>query len=323
MIPFFTWQCTGWVQGDNTKIILSGLAFCRNHQVNFGGIEQYARAQIKWNGGFSSLLETLFLAWPSTQRGGSLLEEKTSGNVTCGQGCPAPSLHRLDFPLQLSERKEPERFWFWSYFRIITAENIQTAWWLRDFSGFPWSAPEIKAVNTCSSGMITSCWFLLINILITICTFWQFWTQADGDDSRRLQRWFTGRSWPSEATPSLRQAGFSPTPGHLAAFRSRCADGCRCGTADRERLAAFPSEALLSKTRAPKAELLAAVCRCDWPLNSKLLWGPGLGAGIWQSRDLPVPGLLESAQPLCHRRQHLLGKKCYSCFMDVLISQLK
>lgn len=203
MIPFFTWQCTGWVQGDNTKIILSGLAFCRNHQVNFGGIEQYARAQIKWNGGFSSLLETLFLAWPSTQRGGSLLEEKTSGNVTCGQGCPAPSLHRLDFPLQLSERKEPERFWFWSYFRIITAENIQTAWWLRDFSGFPWSAPEIKAVNTCSSGMINSCWFLLINILITICTFWQFWTQADGDDSRRLQRWFTGRSWPSEATPSL------------------------------------------------------------------------------------------------------------------------
>lgn len=98
----------GGSRGVNTKIIITGLTFRKNHQENFGGIKQYNRVQSMWNGDFSSPREARFFFL--AQRGGrkSWLEEKTSGNVTCGEGegSPAPALRSPGSPPALSKNAE-------------------------------------------------------------------------------------------------------------------------------------------------------------------------------------------------------------------------
>lgn len=213
---------------------------------------------------------------------------KASGNVTFGEGRPAPSPQTLAFSSNSLIEMQVGTSDSSHTSELLQPQNTQTVWCWRGFSGFPRSSPEIKAVNNCYSVMINGCRFSFINILITVCVFWQLRTQRVwwclqkqiAEVIHQTQLASRGNAislWPAGSSPGtwlpgslLKQVYREPS------MRS----GWRGSSWPPSALMLFSPQQLSPQPqqvqwKAPlQSQPLAFFCRYDWPLNAELLWQP-------------------------------------------------
>ena len=197
------------------------------------------------------------------------------------------------------------------------------------FSGSPRSSPEIKAVNNCSSGMINGCRFSFISILITICTFWQLWTQRVW---WRLQKQLAEVIHGTQLAVKSNTRVSAPAPGCPATAWSRCV--VAVGVEQPMHRGWLPCpwtlsspRQLRSPARALKAPLqkqpLSSFRGCDWPLHSELLWQPFVPVLGEESDKSPPLGLSERAGPPASEKTPSWKKSAVGVSWTLLISQLK
>lgn len=235
-----------------------------------------------WNGDFSSLLEAPFLSWPGTERGRSLLEGKTSGNVTCGEGCPAPSLWGWISPPTLWEK------WKWALLILILLQNYYSSKHTNSVTTEVFSRPPLKLSPDESSSQLLfpddKWWLVFFHQYFNSCL--HIWAIMDAESLLVI----TGadcRGASLDAVGCQRRrhllvtSGFQPR--HLAAWQPAMA-GVLIAVSERlmwPLLATFPlmlspSRQLGSPESAQKTSLqnqpLASFCTYGWPLNSEMLW---------------------------------------------------
>lgn len=195
------------------------------------------------------------------------------------------------------------------------------------FSGFPRSSPEIEAVNNCSSRMINGCRFSFISILITICTFWQLWTQRVW---WRLQKQIAEVIHGTQLAVKNNTWVSAPAPGCPATSWSRCA--VAVGVEQLMRRGWLPCPWRLSsprQLRSPERALKAPLSHLALSVAATGHWIPSCFGShsclCWgeESDRSPLLGLSERAGPPASERAPSWKKSAVGVSWTLLIFQLK